>query len=123
MCEALAKALKVGVVNWPEEIRTLKRRMNPDEWGVVTYDSTFRRMQRFWCLILDDVGSGASSTDWAWRELEDLIDYRYRNNLITVITTNLNLKDFPDRIVSRFRDGEKSRLILNESPDFRPRKR
>jgi len=65
---------------------------------------------------------GTKGTEWEWSELEDIVNYRYRNDLHTVVTTNLDLKLVPDRIVSRFRDAEKSRLVLNESGDYRPRK-
>ncbi len=124
LLEALAFSLGYRVTTkWPEAVRWLKRSMNPDpEWGIVAYDTNFKSLQERSVLLLDDVGSGASSTDWAWRELEDIIDYRYERNLLTVITTNLKWEQIPDRIVSRFRDGEKSRLVLNSATDFRPLK-
>lgn len=97
--------------------------MNPDpKWGLVLYEKNFRNLLETSRLIIDDVGAGAGSTDWAWRELEDIVDYRYEHNLLTVLTTNLDRKLIPDRIVSRFRDAEKSRLIFNGAADYRPLK-
>lgn len=122
LCEALAMAIGGRVIDWPEMIRHLKRSMEPDRWGCVMYDSIFQNLQKARALILDDAGSGASSTEWAWRELEDIVNYRYQRELLTVLTTNLDLRLIPDRIVSRFRDCEKSRLILNEAGDYRPEK-
>lgn len=124
LIQSLAWTLGFRAVNkWSETIRWLKRSMNPDpEWGLVTYEKNFKSLQERDALFLDDVGAGAGSTDWAWRELEDIVDYRYERNLLTVITTNLDRKAIPDRIVSRFRDAEKSRLVLNTAPDYRPLK-
>ncbi|MBA7668993.1 hypothetical protein ES703_77116 [subsurface metagenome] len=48
---------------------------------------------------------------------------REREGLITIITTNLELDDFPERVISRFRDRTQARLILNKALDYRPRKK
>lgn len=69
-------------------------------------------------LILDDV----EGTEWEFEQLEKIIRVRYRENLFTILTTNLDLKELPERIVSRFRDPEKGRVILNQGEDYRPEK-
>ena len=83
-------------------------------------------------LLIDDVGMGGSGSDWEWGQLEDIIVYRYRENLFTALTSNLDIEPdpnnptrafIPERIVSRFKDLEKARLVLNEAPDYRPSKK
>jgi DNA replication protein DnaC len=76
-------------------------------------------------LIIDDWGV-EYGTDWELSKLEDIIDKRYDAELLTIITSN---KDFPQleqmsrRITSRFKDSLLSKLVLNDAPDYRPRKK
>ena len=73
-------------------------------------------------LLIDDVGAAGSFTPWSIAQLERIILARYRANLFTVFTTNLDLKDIPQFIVSRFSDPEKGRIVLNSAKDYRPLK-
>jgi len=87
------------------------------------YDDIFERFRRARRLIIDDVGSGSTGSNWEWGELEDIVNYRCREGLLTVVTTNLDLKELPDRIVSRFDDAVNGRIALISAPDYRPRKK
>jgi len=78
--------------------------------------SVYQRAER---LIIDDVGMGGSGSDWEYGQLEDIIGYRYRENLFTIITTNRDLTELPRRIVSRFQDPDRGRVVLNEGKDYR----
>ena len=134
LCEALsiefAKRNIVCPVNeWCEVIRDFKRRMHSETQG--DYDAMFESFRRAPRLIIDDVGMGSTGSSWEWGELEEIINYRYREGLMTVVTTNLNIepnpKDYnqpyvPRRIVSRFTDAVKSRLVLNSAGNYRPKK-
>lgn len=91
-------------------------------------DALLRRYSYAERLIVDEV----DGTDWEFEQLEKLIRVRYRENLFTILTTNLDIKAnpqnlrerfIPERIVSRFRDQEKGRLVLNRASDYRPQKR
>lgn len=79
-----------------------------------------------WCreerLVIDDVGTGGSDSKWSMKMLEEIIMARYRGNLFTVLSTNVDLVELPERVVSRFNDPEKARLVQNEAPDYRPKK-
>lgn len=66
-------------------------------------------------LIIDDV----TGTAWEFDQLEKIIRVRYQERLFTILTTNRDLTELPERIVSRFSDSEKGRLILNEGEDYR----
>ena len=124
LCEALAYELRqemkfTRVLEWSERIRILKGAMQRrDRPGY--YDQLFEGMQRAERLIIDDVGAGTTGSSWEWGELEDIVSYRYKRELFTVITTNLDVADLPDRIVSRFRDKTKARICFNSAGDYRP---
>lgn len=125
LCEALAislagRGLLARVNEWGEMMRRWKRLMHSELRGA--YDEDFERFRNVRFMIIDDVGMGGSGSDYEWGELEDIIRYRYHQGMYTVITTNLDLKTLPARVVSRFRDGIQGRVVLNEGKDYRPQR-
>jgi len=74
-------------------------------------------------LLLDDVGTAGSFTEFSLAQLEHIMLTRYRGNLFTVITTNLDYESLPRFVTSRFSDSEKARIVINDAPDFRPNKK
>lgn len=58
------------------------------------------------CLIVDDLGAEKPS-DWTKQTLFEIIDYRYRENLQTIITSNFNI----DELKTRLSDYEGNRII------------
>ena len=130
LCECLAiamvkKNIRAGLREWGELVRQWKRMMRSEIHG--QYDESFDSLRRAKWLIIDDVGMGGVGSNYEWGELEDIMRYRYRavesgEDLYTVVTTNLDLKDLPDRVVSRFQDGIHGRIVLNEGQDYRLKK-
>lgn len=55
-------------------------------------------------LILDDLGA-QKDTDWAKAKLDLIIDTRYINKFVTIVTTNLLPKQLSPRIASRLAEG------------------
>jgi len=53
-------------------------------------------------LVLDDLGM-ERETEWVTEKLEQLLDYRTRELLPTLITTNLRMDQLPGRMASRIR--------------------
>jgi len=80
-----------------------------------------------WCraerLVIDDVGIGGSNSEWSMKMLEEIVLFRYRENSFTLLATNIDLSELPERVISRFNDPQKARLILNTAPDYRPDKK
>lgn len=118
-CEAAVidyydKGLTVARNRWSDIVRRLKGLM-----GKGDYEIYFNLLRARKYLIIDDVGSGSTLGQWEWGELEDIIDYRLEHRLITIITTNLDIRDIPPRILSRFRDKTHCRMVCNEAPDQR----
>jgi hypothetical protein len=60
---------------------------------------------------------------WSTANIEDIIDARWQEKRITVMTTNKNIIDLPARIQSRFRDTDLSVYVLNAGKDYRTAKR
>jgi len=71
-------------------------------------------------LILDDLGAETSSA-WSEGVLFEILDYRYRNRLATMIATNVPPDRFDPRIASRMQDAALSTVIENAAPDYRRR--
>lgn len=72
-------------------------------------------------LLLDDVGLGETQSSWEYAPLEEIINYRYRTRLITVLVSNKDISELPDRIVSRFSDPDVGVVVLNSGKDYRRR--
>lgn len=126
LCEALAIALyrkgeRCPVNLWSELRRQLLQAMHRPKPGKMDYDDLFESIRRRERLIIDDIGMGSKGTDWEVAEIEDIINYRYRERLFTVLTTNRTLEELPERVVSRFFDPEVSEVVINEGKDYRVR--
>lgn len=122
LCEATAIALyKRGlfarVMIMSKMMMALKATMNtktfpPYEWLISSYCLAER-------LIIDDVGMGGSGSDWEYGQLEDIMIVRYRERLFTIMTTNRDITELPERIVSRFSDPDVGTVVLNKGEDYR----
>ena len=77
--------------------------------------SEFEHCQKADLLILDDLGA-EKATEWAIAKLDELVDFRYINELATVFTTNLLFSQLPERVASRLQEGVTVNL---EGPDYR----
>ena len=123
LCEATTielykQGIGCAVQTMARMMRHLKACFEPENTGV-TYDEMIQR----WCqrshLIIDDVGMGGSGSEWEYGQLEEIVVTRYRDRLFTIMTTNRDLTELPERIVSRFRELGIGMIVLNEAPDYR----
>lgn len=71
----------------------------------VTYDESFEQVKNVPLLVLDDFTT-ESATSWAKEKLEQLLNYRFNARLATVITTDVPLRRFDDRLRSHFTNSE-----------------
>ena len=83
-----------------------------------TIEERVKWLKELPALILDDFKPEYQS-EWASSRVEEIISYRYRTLLLTMMTTNRNLNELPERISSRFLDKDLGRVILNTGPDYR----
>ena len=79
----------------------------------ITYDELFERVKNTPLLVLDDLSMGGA-TPWAKEKLEQLLSHRFNARLATVITTDVSLEKFDDRLRGRFRDSEVCQVCIVE---------
>ena len=84
----------------------------------VTFEERFEQVRTAPLLILDDFGT-QSATAWAREKLFQILNYRYINQLSTVITTNLLLEEIEGRMRSRLSDPELVGFVQILAPDYR----
>ena len=106
----------------PALLDHLRTAYNPD--SPVRYDQLFDRIKDAPLLVLDDLGSEAT-TPWAEEKLFQIIAYRHNTRLPTVINTDRRIEDLESarpRIASRLKD---SRTVWANiaAPDYRDGKR
>lgn len=100
----------------PDLLDHLKATYSPH--STVTYDERFDEIRTSPLLILDDLGTQAS-TPWAQEKLFQIFNYRYNARLPTVVTSNHSLEELDRRIRSRLADSMLSRITTILAPDFR----
>lgn len=118
----------------PDLLDHLRKSFSPN--SQVSYDGLFDRIKNAELLILDDLGSQAS-TAWAEEKLYQLIVHRHNASLPTVITSRVLLEAtdggaqdgagfgtrYSEAISSRLRDGLVVTERLISAPDYRFRGR
>lgn len=82
-----------------------------------SYEDRFARFRTVPLLILDDLGA-QSPTPWAEEKLYQIVNYRYVNKLPTVVTSNVNMREWDGRIASRLRDPMVNHITMTV-PDYR----
>jgi DNA replication protein DnaC len=82
------------------------------------YDQLFTTIKGAQILVLDDLGT-ESATPWAREKLYQVINYRYVEQLPTVVTSNVDLRKVDDRIMSRILDHRLSTYVEMDAEDFR----
>ena len=83
-----------------------------------TFEQRFERIRNIDLLVLDDLGT-QNATDWSKEKLFQIINYRYAQQLPTVITTNQNLDDMEGRVRSRLEDRDLVNHVKITAPDYR----
>lgn len=81
----------------------LRRTFSPT--SDISYDELFEQVKNTPLLVLDDL-SMEGATPWAKEKLEQLLNHRFNARLATVITTDVPLEKFDERLGGHFRDSE-----------------
>ena len=82
------------------------------------FETRFDEIRNIPLLLMDDFGT-QNATPWAQEKLFQIINYRYINQLATVVTSNMQLTDFEGRIRSRLMDPEVVTQVIIMAPDYR----
>ncbi len=118
---------KKSIMSRYSTLSQMMRRLKTSLGKSEVYEEAFKNTCETARLIIDDVGMGSIESKWEIAELEDIVNERYHKRYfndgkITIIATNKNISELPDRIVSRFYDPEFGKVLLMESGDYRKRK-
>lgn len=97
--EELLDALRRGYRVWEAK--------DPGEYSPDSYDSIMNYVKRVRLFILDDLGA-QKETEWSVSKLDEIVNYRYQEELPMVITANT--LDIPERILDRMKEGKVVRL-------------
>jgi DNA replication protein DnaC len=83
----------------------------------VSYDRRFDQMRETPLLVLDDLGTQAS-TPWAQEKLYQLLNHRYNAALPTVVTTSSYLNQLDARLSSRMLDTRLCTIYAITAPSY-----
>ena len=86
--------------------------------GDMTFEERFEEIRDIPLLVLDDFGT-QNATAWAQEKIFQVLNYRYINQLPTVVTSNLMVNDFEGRIRSRLQDPNLVTVVKILAPDYR----
>lgn len=81
-------------------------------------DQLLRRFKDIQFLAIDDYGVEYGS-DWEQAKFDELMTSRFATAKPTVLITNKELTELPERIQSRFKDKVMARAIHNSAGDYR----
>ena len=124
LCEATAiyiyenekKLLRVRTFS--EVINILKAKMQRDEPGV-SYDQFLQMLCMTGRLIVDDIGMGGTDRQYGFEILEQIVVARYQRQLWTLMVSNKDISELPERVSDRFADSQISRMVLVEAGSYR----
>ncbi len=68
------------------------------------FDTKLNQLKKCGLLILDDLGT-EQGTPWAREKLDEVVDYRYINELPLVVTSNLKPAEIAPRLARRLSEG------------------
>ncbi|MFC2055981.1 ATP-binding protein [Chloroflexota bacterium] len=88
----------VFYITTPDLLDHLRSTFNPN--SEIPYDEFFEQVRNTPLLVLDDLGA-QSSTAWAKEKLEQLLNYRYSNQLPAVIVSIIPIEEVEARIRTR----------------------
>ena len=90
-------------ISTPDLLDHLRSAFNPS--SEIAYEQLFDQVRNAPLLVLDDLGA-QSATPWAKEKLEQLLTYRFNNELPTVIVTTIPVAQLEERIRARLSDSD-----------------
>ena len=101
--ELAKKGSKVAMIYYPEFLRALKESFN----GTDEYKIKFNYIKKVDVLLLDDIGA-ETVTEWSRDEvLGTILQYRMEENLPTLFTSNLTMKELEIHLSTTNKDIDK----------------
>ncbi|MFH0914134.1 MAG: ATP-binding protein [Chloroflexota bacterium] len=103
--EAIRRGSPVFFKSTPDLLDHLRAAYQPE--SELSYGEFLEQVRQAPVLILDDFGT-QSSTPWAKEKLDQILNYRYTNELPTVIVVIVPLNELDERLRSRLTDSRLS---------------
>ncbi len=103
-------------ISTPDLMDFIRETFNPD--SPVSYSERFDEIRTTSLLILDDLGA-LSKSAWVREKLYQILNYRYDDELPTVMTTAHTVKELDPRIQSRLLDARLCKVYPITVPSFR----
>jgi DNA replication protein DnaC len=110
-----SQGYEVMLVPAPDLLDHLRATFSPS--STVSYDRRFDQMRETPLLVLDDLGTQAS-TPWAQEKLYQLLNHRYNAALPTVVTTSSYLNQLDARLSSRMLDTRLCTIYAITAPSY-----
>lgn len=95
----------------PDLLDHLRSTFSPD--SEIPYDEFFEHVRNAPLLVLDDLGA-QSSTPWAKEKLDQLLNYRFNNQLPTVIVSIVPIEELEERTRTRLIASELCQVCVIE---------
>lgn len=111
--ESRAKGVNTRMVLAADLFATLREGIKDNK-----SDTLLRQYKEVELLAIDDYGVEYGS-DWEASRFDELMTARYGWCRPTILITNKQLADLPERIQSRFKDSKMSRAVWNAAGDYR----
>lgn len=125
MMEARARGLEGRYYTVRSLMADLREAM--DKEGEST-DAIILALKEIAFLVIDELGTEDPRSDWQAGVLEDIVNYRYDNELPTVLVRNGDIVERSDKnpgglspaIASRLKDSQRCLRVHNSARDYRP---
>jgi len=101
--ERIGQGRPAFFISTPDLLDHLRSAFNPS--SEIAYEQLFDQVRNAPLLLLDDLGA-QSATPWAKEKLEQLLTYRFNNELPTVIVTTIPIEQLEERIHARLADPD-----------------
>ncbi|MDO8568433.1 MAG: ATP-binding protein [Dehalococcoidales bacterium] len=109
--ERLNQGQPAFYVSAPDLLDHLRSAFNPG--SALPYDEFFDQVRNVPLLVLDDLGA-QTSTPWAKEKLDQLLTYRFTNELPTIIVTITPIELMEERLRTRLADPTRCRVYVLE---------
>jgi len=109
--ERISHGYPAFFITTPDLLQHLRSAFGPD--SEIPYDEFFNRVRDAPLLILDDLGAQAT-TPWAKEKLDQLLTHRFNSQLPTVVVTINPVEELEERIRTRLKDPDLSRVCVVE---------
>ncbi len=104
----IANNRPVFYITVPDLLDHLRSTFSPS--SEMPYDEFFEQVRNIPLLILDDLGA-QSSTSWAKEKLDQLLNYRFSNQLPTVIVSIVPIEELEERIRTRLFNSSLCKIL------------